>query len=272
MKTVTVSEAAELTGLSRKALARRIERGSIRCVVRDGRRRIPVAELVRVGLLEDEEHAQDDEFDPRFLLPGSSRPHARSDSGLPVPYEASQTLGAVVRELFDRFERQAAEIANFRALTMHAESLRVTSEIADLRARIAQLETGRTPKELVYRGPTEAVRPTAPERAGGSPRPSQELWLPTGTHPVAQRSPRPQDEGQLESEIARLRATLAQLEARRPRRRLGRVERLTVETIFIAAVAVGVWYADLGTAAIFAFMAAAWIVVAVIESVSWHRD
>jgi len=39
VRTYTVSEAAELTGLSRKALARRIERGSLRCVVRDGRRR-----------------------------------------------------------------------------------------------------------------------------------------------------------------------------------------------------------------------------------------
>jgi excisionase family DNA binding protein len=270
MRTFTVSEAAELTGLSRKALARRIERGSIRCVVRDGRRRIPVAELVRVGLLDNEEHAQDDEFDPRFLLPGGSQP---PQAGLPVPYDATQTLTAVVRELFDRFERQAAELANFRALTVQAESLRVTSEIADLRARIAELETGRKPKELVHRGPSEGVPGAAPERAAGAPRPSQELWLPAGAHTVAQPRPaRPQDEPQLEGEIARLRAHLAQLEARRPRRRLGRVTRLVVETVFIAAVAVGVWYADLGTGAIFAFMAAAWIVVAVIESVSWHRD
>jgi excisionase family DNA binding protein len=269
MRTFTVSEAAELTGLSRKALARRIERGSIRCVVRDGRRRIPVAELIRVGLLENEEHAQDEEFDPRFLLPGGSRPRA----DLPVPYEASQTLAAVVRELFDRFERQAAELANFRALTVQAESLRVTSEIADLRARIAELETGRRPKELVHRGPAEGVPGSVPERAASSPRSRQELWLPAGAHAVAQPRPaRPQDERQLEGEIARLRAHLAQLEARRPRRRVGRVARLVVETVFIAAVAVGVWYADLGTAAIFAFMAAAWIVVAVVESVSWHRD
>jgi excisionase family DNA binding protein len=270
VRTYTVSEAAELTGLSRKAVARRIERGSLRCVVRDGRRRIPHAELVRAGLVDDEEHV-DEEFDPRFLLPEGARPHG----DLPVPYDANQTLAAVIRELFDRFERQAAELANFRALTVQAESLRVTSEIGDLRARLAELETQRRPKELVHRDPTptEAAPRSAGERTQRSPRSRQELWLPAGAQSVAQPRPaHPQDQAQLEGEIARLRSHLADLEARRPPRRLGRAARLTVEAAFIAAVAVGVWYADLGTAAIFAFMAATWIVVAVIESVSWRRD
>jgi len=265
MRTYTVSEAADLTGLSRKALARRIERGSLRCVIRDGRRRIPLAELVRVGLVEAEEHAGE-EFDPRFLLPGEARPHA----DLPVPYDANQTLAAVIRELFDRFERQAAELANFRALTVQAESLRVTSEIADLRARLAELETQRRPKELVHREPTEAAPRPGAERTQRGPRQRQELWLPAGAQALQPRPAHPQD--QLEGEIARLRSHLAELEARRPPRRLGRATRLTVEAAFIAAVAVGVWYASLGTAAIFAFMAAAWIVVAVIESVSWRKD
>jgi hypothetical protein len=267
MRTYTVSEAADLTGLSRKALARRIERGSLRCVVRDGRRRIPLAELVRAGLLEDEEHV-DEEFDPRFLLPGGARPRA----DLPVPYDASQTLAAVVRELFDRFERQAAELANFRALTVQAESLRATSEIADLRARLSELETQRKPKELVHRDPAEAAARSAADLTQRSPRPRQDLWLPAGAQAAQPRPAHPQDQAQLEGEIARLRSHLAQLEARRPPRRLGRPARLAVEAAFIAAVAVAVWYAALGTAAIFAFMAAAWIVVAVIESVSWRRD
>jgi excisionase family DNA binding protein len=268
MRTYTVSEAADLTGLSRKAIARRIERGSLRCVLRDGRRRIPLAELVRAGLVEDDERA-DEEFDPRFLLPGGSRPQA----DLPVPYDASQTLTAVVRELFDRFERQAAELASFRALTVQAESLRVTSEIADLRARLAELETQPRPKELVHRDPAEAVPRSAAEPTRRGARPRQELWLPAGAQAPAQPRPaQPQDQAQLEGEIGRLRSHLAELEARRPPRRLGRATRLAVEAAFIAAVAVGVWFADLGTAAIFAFMAATWIVVAVIESVSWRRD
>jgi excisionase family DNA binding protein len=268
MRTYTVSEAAELTGLSRKALARRIERGSLRCVVRDGRRRIPLAELVRAGLVEDEEHA-DEEFDPTFLLPGRARPPA----DLPVPYDASQTLAAVVRELFDRFERQAVELANFRALTAQAESLRVTSEIADLRARLAQLETQRRPMELAPGRPAEAASQPGAERTQRAPSPKQELWLPAGAQAGAQPRPtHPQDQAQLEGEIARLQSHLAALEAQRPPRRIGRATRLALEAAFVIGVAVAVWFADLGTPAIFAFMAAAWIVVAVVESVSWRRD
>jgi Helix-turn-helix domain len=271
MRTYTISEAAELTGLSRKALARRVERGSLRCVVRDGRRRIPVAELVRVGLLEDDESV-DDEFDPRLLLSGGARP--RSD--LPARYDAGQTgqtLAAVLRELFDRFERQAAELANLRALTVHAESLRMTSEIADLRARIADLETQRRPKELVSRNPAEPPS-SAPQPAPSSPPSRQELWLPAGTRSSAQPSGARgvQDQNQLEGEIALLRAHLGQLEAHRQPIRIGRATRLVIEAVFLAVVAVGVWYAQLSTAAIFALMAVAWIVVAVIEWVSWRRE
>ena len=266
MRTYTISEAAELTGLSRKALARRVERGSLQYVVRDGRRRIPVAELVRVGLLQDDESADDDEFDPRLLLSEGARP--RDD--LPVRYDPGQTLAAVLRELFDRFERQATEIANLRALTVHAESLRMTSEIADLRARIADLEVQRRPKELVSPQPDEAAAPSpAPLRA-----PSQELWLPAGTRstPQPKAARGLQDQAQFESEIARLRSHLGQLESYRSPRRLGRATRLVLEAVFLAVVAVGVWYAQLGTAAIFALMAVAWIVVAVIEWVSWRRE
>ena len=273
MRTYTISEAAELTGLSRKALARRVERGSLQCVVRDGRRRIPVSELVRVGLLEDDERPDDDEFDPRLLLSAGARPRA----DLPARYDAGQTgqtLAAVLRELFDRFERQATELANLRALTVHAESLRMTSELADLRARIADLETQRRPKELLSGHPPEPLPPaSAPQRAPSSPPPRQELWLPAGTRSPAQPSAaRGQDQARLESEIARLRTHLGHLEAHRPPRRIGRAPRLVIEAVFLAVVAVGVWYAQLGTGAIFALMAVAWIVVAVIEWVSWRRE
>lgn len=55
-------------------------------------------------------------------------------------------------------------------------------------------------------------------------------------------------------------------------RRIGRAMRLVIEALFLAVVAAGVWYAQLSTGAIFALMAAAWIVVAVIEWVSWRRE
>jgi excisionase family DNA binding protein len=49
---LTISEAATLTGLSRKALTRRVERGSLRAVKDErGRRVIPRGELERVELL-----------------------------------------------------------------------------------------------------------------------------------------------------------------------------------------------------------------------------
>ena len=45
-----------------------------------------------------------------------------------------------MRELLDRLERQSAEVAQLKALTVEAESLRLTNELADLRVRIAELE------------------------------------------------------------------------------------------------------------------------------------
>src|SRR5215204_6041348 len=44
-RNLTITEAAELTGLSRKAIARRVERGSVRSVLRSGRRLVPRSEL-----------------------------------------------------------------------------------------------------------------------------------------------------------------------------------------------------------------------------------
>ena len=50
---LTLAEAAEQTGLSAKALARRVERGTLRAVHDDqGRRVVPRAELDRAGLLD----------------------------------------------------------------------------------------------------------------------------------------------------------------------------------------------------------------------------
>src|SRR3954447_8258701 len=48
---VNVSEAAELTGLTAKALRRRLERGTLRAVKRRGRRMIPISELESHNLL-----------------------------------------------------------------------------------------------------------------------------------------------------------------------------------------------------------------------------
>src|SRR5215208_2844846 len=56
---VDVAEAAELTGLSEKAVRRRLERGTLRAMKLGNRRMIPVAELERRGLLNDGAPGQD---------------------------------------------------------------------------------------------------------------------------------------------------------------------------------------------------------------------
>src|SRR4051812_50071156 len=50
-RTVTIAEAARLTGLSKDALRARIERGSLRASKRGGVRRVPLDELAELGLL-----------------------------------------------------------------------------------------------------------------------------------------------------------------------------------------------------------------------------
>lgn len=50
METLTIREAAERCQVSYEALRRRVDRGSVQTVSKDGVRRIPRAELERVGL------------------------------------------------------------------------------------------------------------------------------------------------------------------------------------------------------------------------------
>src|SRR5215217_7782553 len=116
-RNLTISEAAELTGLSRKAMARRVERGSVRSVLRSGRRLIPRSELVRVGLVPAE---------------GEGAFGLLTDSGAPEHVPAAHGLGdeqsvvaLLVRELVDLLQRQAGELAQYKALTAEAESLRL---------------------------------------------------------------------------------------------------------------------------------------------------
>ena len=51
METLTFAQAAEVTGLSKKALRNRVYRGQIRAVLKDGLRRIPRSELERLELV-----------------------------------------------------------------------------------------------------------------------------------------------------------------------------------------------------------------------------
>jgi hypothetical protein len=83
-RTVTISEAARLTGLSKAAIRSRIERGTLRVAKRAGVRRVPLDELAELGMLAGGE-----------------------DVGDHSPLTTDQLL--------DRLERQAEQIGALRA-------------------------------------------------------------------------------------------------------------------------------------------------------------
>ena len=93
MRSFTISEAAEATGLTQRALRARVEQGQVRAVLRDGvPPRIPESELRRAGLLPDQSESE---------LPSGGSP---ADGG-----------SEIVRELVAVIERQAEELAALRA-------------------------------------------------------------------------------------------------------------------------------------------------------------
>lgn len=126
METFTIAEAAAATGLTKKAMRNRVDRGQLRAVLRDGVRRIPRSELDRLGLL------------------GAGSEAAERQ----VPHEAASAEAVrseVIRELLDRVERQSAEITTLRALTAEAESLKnerevLEAQLFEARARVLELE------------------------------------------------------------------------------------------------------------------------------------
>jgi VIT1/CCC1 family predicted Fe2+/Mn2+ transporter len=116
MRTLTITEAAEATGATVKAIRNRCDRGQLRFVLQRGVRRIPLSELQRAGLLEGE---------------------------LGEELEAGErTDGAAVRELVSRellaeLGRAQAELGRVRALTERTET--TARELREL-ARQAEAE------------------------------------------------------------------------------------------------------------------------------------
>jgi excisionase family DNA binding protein len=263
VRTYTITEAAELTGTSRKAIARRVERGSLRSVVRNGRRRIPRSELVRAGLLAESEQTPRDGSPTAPFLPRPASTGVRAEAGT-----TEDMLAALFREVLDRFERQSQEIAQYRALTVQAESLRLTNELADLRVRLAELE--RQPQT-----PQESSQPAQHAAAGDLSRrvseltkqveelSNREIWLPPQAHAVPQHAATPMPPVQPRPQAA---PPQPQHPLPPPRTfRVSRAWRFALEAAFIVAVAVIVWQADLPTAAIAVAMALAWTLVAGVE-------
>jgi excisionase family DNA binding protein len=269
LRTYTITEAAEVTGLSRKAIARRVERGSLRSVVRNGRRRIPRSELVRSGLLwDDAEHPRLGDLDAP-LIPRPSPGGALAETG-----SSEEMLVTLVREVLDRFERQSQEIAQYRALTVQAESLRLTNELTELRVRLAELERQpQQPEAAQHATPhpaaTDLGRRVTELTKQVEELSKREIWLPR------QAAARPAPHGAVPMPPAQPRPAAPASPLRQPARprtfRLSRTMRFALEAAFIVAVAVVVWRAELSVAAIAVAMALAWTLVAVVEWVSSER-
>jgi hypothetical protein len=126
METFTITEAARLAGATRKSIERRVERGTLRSVLRDGKRLIPLAELERAKLIRP----------PAGVRAAPVSPPV-GDAGMPDP------PGGGLPELVARLEVLAAENGRLRALTEVAESSRsdLEQELFRLRARVRELET-----------------------------------------------------------------------------------------------------------------------------------
>lgn len=249
-RTYTIAEVADLVGLSRKAVARRVERGSLRSVVRNGRRLIPRSELVRAGLLDEDGDERGANVEVMELpAPGAT------------PQVASETaLVGLVRELLERVERQANELAQFRALTVQADSLRADREVAELRARLASLEN-RAREAEHHSLPAEGIARTPGPIPGARASRSTPIWLPpsaagasAGTTaastrpPVAERAPAPPAAGGWNRWVV-----------------------FVIEAAFIVGVAVLGRAAELRPLAIVALIALAWALVAVAEVLGWRQ-
>lgn len=122
METLTIAEIAERTGLSKAAIARRIERGTLRSVKRNGLRLVPLSELERAGLATTVSH---------------------------VAPRGSHDVAAVITSLTERIESQAFELGRLRALTVEADSLRaerdrLEQQVFEMRARVLELEARTT--------------------------------------------------------------------------------------------------------------------------------
>ena len=106
-RSVTIAEAARLTGLSKEAIRSRIDRGSLRASKRAGLRRVALDELAELGLLAGGEDVGD-----RSPL--------------------------TVDQLLDRLERQAEQIGALRA-----ENESLTRDLEIERLRRERVERGR---------------------------------------------------------------------------------------------------------------------------------
>lgn len=118
---LTIPETAKALGLTAKAVEKRIERGTIQSLRREGRRVIPAGEITRLQTLAEQ-----------ALPPIEQRVSPRGDANPLTDLSA----------FLERLETLAAENGRFRALQEVAESERqqLHAELFKTRAHVAELE------------------------------------------------------------------------------------------------------------------------------------
>lgn len=131
---VSIKRAAEMTALTQKAIRSRVDRGSLRAVLKDGQRRIPVSELHRAGLLNPD---------------GSPAGHDEQGSAGQGQPQGSPEAGFNVMELIDELTEARAEAKVKALLAQQAETLAegerkaretMERELHEARSRVLELE------------------------------------------------------------------------------------------------------------------------------------
>jgi DNA-binding transcriptional MerR regulator len=123
MRTYTMREAVELTGLTHKALQHRADRGTLPVFLREGQRRVTEQALEAAGLLPDGEtrrlHARVDELERELVThrqlvvstaaARKAEEEARGRAELATFEARAEADGAAVREAVERAARERAE-------------------------------------------------------------------------------------------------------------------------------------------------------------------
>ena len=112
METFTIREAAERCQVSYEALRRRADRGSVQTVQRDGVRRIPRAELERVGLWPGPKSDAPEEVQRLHDELDHARSELRDLRLLPRKIEAEQRARELIESTLyqERAENQSLEL------------------------------------------------------------------------------------------------------------------------------------------------------------------
>jgi uncharacterized coiled-coil protein SlyX len=158
--TVSVATASQLTGLSKKAIRRRIERGTLKSTLLEGHHHIPITELQRSGILSERAVSGEDgpgEVEPLFSSGSASSARtvgealadgSRADGGrgatpgllaaleqrdLEPAASVSRSDLAAVDERLSTLERRLAAQAEAHQ--------RVESTVAELRTRLGDVQT-----------------------------------------------------------------------------------------------------------------------------------